>query len=419
MCIRWGPIMGQHPNSIGYLCAHRKLPFAACPRACLSHPRPACLFFYHSTNHHVSLSTAMPSRRKSRKPKVSDMSSCKGHILTRHQMSQGTSLDLLPDVVEGTRSIDVLLFPSDVSSPQIVHVDCRIEGDEEYPSEESHSIDWKSLLGQDAAFSCLPIGQVEMRPGMLLTPSRLYLAFNDCFAIDGSPLNLCAYQLTGGRGHTDWGGNLVGYRAREPADSLTQFMDVSMNDLAAFVRFLEDHGAPVARERGPTTEREEDSEELASATTEASGNAEALQEEKSMRMPGPPPPEYPRASGQTGTTTGRNSEAPLIHQDLSGRLRRPTPILTREDVRRMIWEELFNIAWSLGCGYMTWRFLFPAIDALYRVWGVKNFLSLLWLVVKGLIFATFVLPVLLALICVPLVLFAFIVLGCAVAGLAA
>ncbi|KAI0720250.1 hypothetical protein C8T65DRAFT_8435 [Cerioporus squamosus] len=169
---------------------------------------------------------------------------------------------------EGTRSVDMLLFPVDADSPRIVRVHYDAQTDH-YDGEESHDIDWKPLLGDNAAFTSLPIGSVEMRPGitsMPLTSSRLYLAFNDCFAIDGSPINRCAEQLTGGSSSTEWRGNLVGYCAREPADTLTQFLDVSMSDLAQYVRFLKYHGGPPT----PVDESEEESVE-----EESTGSAQS------------------------------------------------------------------------------------------------------------------------------------------------
>ncbi|TFK94675.1 hypothetical protein K466DRAFT_593331 [Polyporus arcularius HHB13444] len=324
----------------------------------------------------------------------------------------------MPEVRKRTHDIDTLFFPTDASSPHIVRVPCVVQDDEEYDGEESHTINWQPLLGDNAAFTSQPVGAIETRTGTSSTPytaSRLYLAFNDCFAIDGSPINRCAEQLTSGRSPTEWRGNMVGYRAREPADELTQFLDVSMSDLADFVRFLNDHGSHRAldpeirsaeRAQQPTDPDETGhlASILATQTLQTDEDADIIEELGSMRMPGPPPGYY---------ATGRHDwdAAPFGAQaEPRRRSRSDASTLTREaSMRRMIREELreelFTIAILLGGGYMTLHFLFfPAIAALYRVWGVKTFLSFLWFVCRGLFYGMIGLPV--VLIGIPLMILA-------------
>lgn len=114
--------------------------------------------------------------------------------------------------------------------------ECRVDGP---PNDETHHVNFAALL-HTLAVTSQPVAPLERG-----APStRLYLAFDDCFAIDDAPPNRAARALTGGRAHTQWAGTLVGYRAREPAAELTQFEDVGMADVPAFAAFLAQHGAP-------------------------------------------------------------------------------------------------------------------------------------------------------------------------------
>ncbi|KAI0832544.1 hypothetical protein BC628DRAFT_1347196 [Trametes gibbosa] len=144
--------------------------------------------------------------------------------------------------------LNVLFFPHDEGAPRIVQTECRISilpgGAEE------HHIDFSSL--QIPGFTSLPVGPLEQptpSAGPGAGQTRLYLAFDDCFAINDAPPNRAARTLTRGRAHTAWAGALLGYRAREPAMTIAQFEDVSMADVPAFAAFLTEHGAPASSSR--------------------------------------------------------------------------------------------------------------------------------------------------------------------------
>ncbi|KAI0650626.1 hypothetical protein C8Q79DRAFT_893570, partial [Trametes meyenii] len=152
-----------------------------------------------------------------------------------------------------TRTISVLLFPTDEPTPRIVRTECKIDAtDPSRPGEEHHTIDFQTLLRPTSAVVSLPVAPVERRPPALGPPTRLYLAFDDSFALPptgawasagsgGARLNRAAERLTAGAAHVRWRGALLGYRAREPAAGRTQFEDVTMADLPAFVAFLREH----------------------------------------------------------------------------------------------------------------------------------------------------------------------------------
>ncbi|OJT11662.1 hypothetical protein TRAPUB_11804 [Trametes pubescens] len=149
----------------------------------------------------------------------------------------------------GTRSLNVLLFPTDEDAPRVIQTECRIDG---LPDDETHHINFPALL-HTLAVTSQPVAPIEPAAEPGASRTRLYLAFDDCFAIDDAPPNRVARALTGGRAHTQWAGTLVGFRLREPAAEMTQFEDVGMADVPAFTAFLAQHGAPPPRPTPPTT----------------------------------------------------------------------------------------------------------------------------------------------------------------------
>ncbi|TBU38715.1 hypothetical protein BD309DRAFT_816022, partial [Dichomitus squalens] len=144
-----------------------------------------------------------------------------------------------PTPVE-VRKVDFLLFPTNASTPYVIQADCRVRASSEYGGEQQHDVDWNTYFGGPVPLTSQPVGPAQ-RSSRGAPSTRLYLAFSDSFATDGSPPNLCARKLTGGRSHVEWAGVLIGYRAREPAEHLTQFFDVDMSDLHSFVAFLKNH----------------------------------------------------------------------------------------------------------------------------------------------------------------------------------
>ncbi|OBZ67232.1 hypothetical protein A0H81_12956 [Grifola frondosa] len=137
-----------------------------------------------------------------------------------------------------------MLFPVDEDYPRLVDVTYRVEQSDEFPGVKDHVADHRQWIGAPNTTSHM----VQPHDPSAFSPQRrrtsLHLAFNDVFALDGSPVNRCALRLTGGASHVAWAGNLLGFRLREPADVYTQYEDVTAADLPVFVAHLRQHGAP-------------------------------------------------------------------------------------------------------------------------------------------------------------------------------
>ena len=72
---------------------------------------------------------------------------------------------------------------------------------------------------------------------------RLCFVYDDDFLINGSPLNRCIVDVTGGRATHQWCGNILGLRMESPrADSYGFYANVDMeDDLKPFVTYFEEY----------------------------------------------------------------------------------------------------------------------------------------------------------------------------------
>ncbi|KAI9000896.1 hypothetical protein BD414DRAFT_15750 [Trametes punicea] len=138
------------------------------------------------------------------------------------------------------RMLKVLLFPADEDSPKVLETECQIKDDSDNPGQKEHHISFRALL-QTSTVVAFPVGPIEQTS----PPSRLYVAL-DFPPDDDAPRNRAAQRLAGGQSHPLCRGTLLGYRACEPVRSLTQFMDVSLQDVPAFTAFFK------RRERPPS-----------------------------------------------------------------------------------------------------------------------------------------------------------------------
>ncbi|KAI0352822.1 hypothetical protein OH77DRAFT_739096 [Trametes cingulata] len=139
----------------------------------------------------------------------------------------------------GMQTLRVILFPVDEDSPKLVYTECRVEPDSKVPGKKHHLLDFASLLqlsDDGTSASAHPAGPLEPSP----PATRLYLAFDRNAASDGSPLNRAA-----GDTPMHWRGTLLGFRAYEPVDDLTQYMDVWAHDIRTFVNFLRRYQGPL------------------------------------------------------------------------------------------------------------------------------------------------------------------------------
>ncbi|CDO68691.1 hypothetical protein BN946_scf184652.g18 [Trametes cinnabarina] len=138
--------------------------------------------------------------------------------------------------------VSVVVFPVDEPLPKITEVECLVTQDSDNPGEEKHHFPFRRFFRTPRSMIiAFAIGPVEST----YPPSGLYLAFS--LSRDDSSTNVSVRESTGGRAKRQWEGTLVGYRAREDEDrDLTQFMDVSPQDIAKFVEYLKSDGEPRA-----------------------------------------------------------------------------------------------------------------------------------------------------------------------------
>ncbi|KAJ8464011.1 hypothetical protein ONZ51_g9876 [Trametes cubensis] len=136
----------------------------------------------------------------------------------------GRPLGADPDVPE--QMLSVLLFPAGANTPQLVQTKLQIQDDPDNPGEKKHAVDFESFLHTSTTVH-IPFGPVCESTS---PPSRLFLAFDSTLDDDDAPRN-----------------PVIGYRAREPVNDFTQFMDVSLADVPAIASFLRSRKLPEYR----------------------------------------------------------------------------------------------------------------------------------------------------------------------------
>ncbi|KAI0750924.1 hypothetical protein C8Q80DRAFT_1118870 [Daedaleopsis nitida] len=283
------------------------------------------------------------------------------------------------------RRVKVLLFSASQTSPKVVQVNCHVRQDGENPGEELHTIDWRSLLGPNAPFTSQPVGPPE--PSTLAHgphSNGLYLAFNGCFAIDGSPVNRCAAQLTEGRSSVLWRGTLVGYRAREPASRFTQFMDVSMDDLPAFSEFLKTHGATHSAPPSPMFMRPshrpgdiEEERDLCSYLL-ARMILEGIINEEDPFMPSSHPFSALPHSGSRGASSTPLRSTPTVDfarqtelvrdaiREEFAKMRVELWTLLQQEVPVQVWLSVLSFGFYVVLAYVLWTFGLPVLRFAYH-----------------------------------------------------
>ncbi|KAI0660862.1 hypothetical protein C8Q70DRAFT_749206 [Cubamyces menziesii] len=155
----------------------------------------------------------------------------------------GRPLGADPDVPE--QMLSVLLFPAGANTPQLVQTKLQIQDDPDNPGEKKHAVDFESFLHTSTTVH-IPFGPVCESTS---PPSRLFLAFDSTLDDDDAPRNPGIQKLMGGGlGYpVPMRGAVIGYRAREPVNDFTQFMDVSLADVPAIASFLRSRKLPEYR----------------------------------------------------------------------------------------------------------------------------------------------------------------------------
>ncbi|KAJ8461783.1 hypothetical protein ONZ51_g11319 [Trametes cubensis] len=191
--------------------------------------------------------------RTSTTPNIPTLQLCQSYAssftadFTRHRDECRPSLTPLSSSSSSSSTLDdgkllsVLLFPADEDSPRIIQTECRVEDDDDDPRKKVHMIDFGALLqAQNAERSFhLPVGHIQGSA----PPTRLYLAVPEDYAANDAQPNRAVARLMGDY-PLPLKGTLIGYRAREPAQDWTQFVDVSLEDIPAYAAFLRARALP-------------------------------------------------------------------------------------------------------------------------------------------------------------------------------
>ncbi|KAI0720251.1 hypothetical protein C8T65DRAFT_736000 [Cerioporus squamosus] len=290
-----------------------------------------------------------------------------------------------------THTIDAIFFPAHESSPRIVKVNCRPAGES-----GKHELDWSSYLSGDNKFVQHPIGPVERESFRRTHSSRLYLVFDHSAVFNGNmPVNRCAMQLTGGKSAMLWRGNLLGYRAHEPAEVDGQYMDASMDDLPTFTEFLKYHCTVPPMPSGGRwrSAHAEDAEDMASMLADMMFGERLSDLEDELRASGfQPPPRRsrnqrardPSPSSSEWTETDASDERTLDREDIRQMIREEFKMqqddlraLLRKEVAGEVWVGLVQITVLAFAAYFGWHWLlFPILRFFFG--GGRLFMSTVW-----------------------------------------
>ncbi|KAI0352824.1 hypothetical protein OH77DRAFT_1427940 [Trametes cingulata] len=138
---------------------------------------------------------------------------------------------------EELRSVKVVLFPANGLPARIISVECQVETSAIYHGLREDWLDLRQVVGAPAIFAGA-IGFTRRSSGR---SSRLYLGVVDQTAPD-NPVNYCIRRYTEGRDAPTWSGNAVGFRRREPTTKYMQYLDVTDDDIPAFVTYFREFG---------------------------------------------------------------------------------------------------------------------------------------------------------------------------------
>ncbi|KAI0375760.1 hypothetical protein BV20DRAFT_1048033 [Pilatotrama ljubarskyi] len=138
---------------------------------------------------------------------------------------------------EEHRSVKVVLFPANGLPPRIISVDCRVETSTIYHGLQEDWLDLREVVGAPAIFA----GAIGSTRRSSRRSSRLYLGLADQTTPYAS-VNLCIRRYTEGRDGPAWTGNAVGFRRREPTTKYMQYLDVTDDDVPAFVTYFREFG---------------------------------------------------------------------------------------------------------------------------------------------------------------------------------
>ncbi|KAI0650627.1 hypothetical protein C8Q79DRAFT_396495 [Trametes meyenii] len=139
---------------------------------------------------------------------------------------------------EESRGVKVVLFPANGLPPRIISMECHVRTSTVWHGLKEEWIDLRGILEARGAL-CGAVGSVKRAS---TRSSRLYLAVGEGDRTPDTPQNFCIRRYTEGHNDTVWLGNVVGVRCREPTTKYMQYLDVTDQDLAAFISYFEAFG---------------------------------------------------------------------------------------------------------------------------------------------------------------------------------
>ena len=144
----------------------------------------------------------------------------------------------------GTHTFDAILFAANETKPRIVKIPWKL-----FPGNEEERNPYQEL-DTEVWFKPPPhsdVRQLDFRRWGFFGPELgrgLCFLYDDDFLINGSPLNRCIVDATGGRATHRWSGNILGLRLKEFSHDFYANVDME-EDLKPFVTYFEGYNIPV------------------------------------------------------------------------------------------------------------------------------------------------------------------------------
>ena len=143
----------------------------------------------------------------------------------------------------GADTFDAILFAMDESKPRLVKVPWKL-----VPGEDDYDPPWRSPV-TDIWFKYTDkfVKPLYFHRWGINGPDlgrNLCFEYDDNSMINGSPLNRCILEITGGRAGHSWCGNILGFRMKSPPYAVDdEFTNVDMEeDLKPFVTYFDEYG---------------------------------------------------------------------------------------------------------------------------------------------------------------------------------
>ena len=136
----------------------------------------------------------------------------------------------------GANTFDAILFAANETKPRLVKIPWVLVPGNEYDPGQFHRLDTDVWFKQAKKFvKSVHFNQLGINGPAL--GRGLCFRYDDNFAINGSPLNRCIVEITGGRAEHPWCGNILGLRWKH--DSYESV--VMEEDLKLFVTYFDEY----------------------------------------------------------------------------------------------------------------------------------------------------------------------------------